>query len=78
MRKSAIRSAAQHNQPDPGQRAKENGKVVIGLLALSDDDCAAMLDSVIASQALEGVHISRDVAARLLDEALHDPLPEIG
>ncbi len=37
-----------------------------------------LLDSVIASQALEGVHISREVATRLLDEVLAEPLPAIG
>ncbi len=37
----------------------------------------AILDSVIASQALEGIHVSREVAAQLLDEVLREPLLKV-
>ncbi len=37
-----------------------------------------VLDSVIASQAQEGVIVSRETAARLLDELEGTPLPNIG
>ncbi len=45
---------------------------------ITPDEQAAMLTSVISSQAYEGVHITRDVATRLLDEVMHEPLANIG
>ena len=78
MRKPAARTAAQHRQLMSDQRLKTSGKAVISPVALRDDECTALLASVIASQALEGVHISREDAARLLDEALFAPLPDLG
>jgi hypothetical protein len=37
-----------------------------------------LIRSVIASQELEGIQISYEDAARLLEEALRRPLPHIG
>ncbi len=44
---------------------------------LAPGEREAMLQSVITSQAIEGVHISYEVAERLLDEVLREPLPHI-
>jgi hypothetical protein len=44
----------------------------------TDEEREWVLDSVIASQALEGLHISREAAARLLDKVMRRPLPKIG
>lgn len=44
---------------------------------LSDLEREYLLRSVIASQALEDVHVSHEVASRLLDEVLREPLPDI-
>ena len=38
----------------------------------------SLLHSVINSQALEGVQVPYELAARLLDEVLEEPLPDIG
>ena len=34
--------------------------------------------SIINSEAIEGVDVPYDLAARLLDEVLQEPLPDIG
>jgi hypothetical protein len=47
-------------------------------LELTEADRSAIISSVIASQALEGVHVPRETAARLLDEVLREPLRDIG
>src|SRR5688500_543472 len=37
-----------------------------------------LLRSVVSSQALEGVHVTHDVASELLDDVLRERLPDIG
>ena len=37
-----------------------------------------LLRSVVSSQALEGVHVTYDVASKLLDDVLCERLPDIG
>lgn len=44
----------------------------------SETERDALIRSVIASQSLEGVTISYDEAAQLLDEVLAEPLTDIG
>jgi hypothetical protein len=44
---------------------------------LTDVERDRILRSVIASQALEGITVTRDTAERLLDQALRMPLPDL-
>ncbi len=45
---------------------------------LTNEEREHILKSIISSQALEGVHISREEAEEALDQALSMPLPSIG
>lgn len=38
----------------------------------------AMIQSLTTSWAIEGIHVSRDVAERAIEEALNLPLPDVG
>jgi hypothetical protein len=48
------------------------------IVKLSPADRDTLIRSVIATQALEGITVSYEDAARLLDEALRRPIPRIG
>ncbi len=48
------------------------------MAAFTPEEREWVLDSVIASQALAGLTVPREVAARLLDECEAGPLPRIG
>lgn len=49
-----------------------------GPAAFTPEERGLVLDSAIASQALSGLAVPREVAARALDEAERRPLPDIG
>lgn len=45
---------------------------------LAPGEREAMLQSLITSWAIEGIHVPREIAEHALDEALRQPLPDIG
>jgi hypothetical protein len=60
------------------QGLMSSGPMAGDIVKLSAADRDTLIRSVIATQALEGIHVSYEDAARLLDEALHRPIPRIG
>ncbi|MBI3974627.1 MAG: hypothetical protein HY332_25410 [Chloroflexi bacterium] len=60
---------------EAGRSSANEQEAVPGLSAVERD---RLIRSVMSSQALEGVDVSYEVTARLLDEVLREPLAEIG
>lgn len=47
-------------------------------IKLTDFERDYVVDSVVSSEAIEGVHLSREQVSRLLDQVLRESLPDIG
>ena len=60
----------QYQQQNPGSR--------LGELRAGGAMREEAIRSIINSEAIEGVDVPYDLAARLLDEVLQEPLPNIG
>lgn len=75
-----IRAAPASSQPLPETervRKVSSTPAVESASELTADEREWIIASVISSLALEDIHVPADVAARLLDDALLEPLPDL-
>ena len=57
---------------------RDNNLAMLRPVEISNEEREAIISSIIASQALEGIDVPREMMEAIFEQALREPLPKIG